>query len=345
MNTEKLEIDQSAVRRLKTVVRTYYDVQDVRIRTDHRIENYADEEALVAIMGEGAVQELRVKPDHNVAYKKAIRDIKKDNTHAQHEAYAAAFEAAVKKLESDKNHKKVNDLMGQQEDILKRQAMDEIEGHPLWESWLSKVRGIGPCLAGGVLSLINIRKCPHVGNLWSYAGLGVVVESYVCPGCQATYEEDAIPSCEERVLQGLPREAARCSKCNAFLKILGHGDRRTKGQTLGYNPDVKTLAWKIGESFVKQPPEKSKYRLLYQKMRAKVDSLPCNKVHYDDKKTVIPCFDAHRFAKAKRATVKIFFSHIYSKWRGILGLPVTTPFALGMLGHDVSSLIEPLTDE
>ena len=47
----------------------------------------------------------------------------------------------------------------------------EIKGLPIWENYLKQVRGIGPCFAGGLISWIDITKCPTVSSLWYYSGL------------------------------------------------------------------------------------------------------------------------------------------------------------------------------
>jgi len=364
------EVAHEVKRRLRLIVETYYQVQDVRMRTDQRIQEYAEEAALAAVVGEMQVVALRNAGDHNKSYKKAIKDLK-TGVGPEQMKFIEGYDVAVKGLESEKRHRKVNDLMREQETLLKTQAMNEIGDHPLWKEWLCKVRGIGPCLAGGIISWINIHKCPHASNLISYAGMGVVIEKYICLKCNLILDGNQIPSLEDRMKQGQPHEAARCPKCQNFFQVMGHGARREKKKVLGYNPNVKTLCWKIGESFVKQPAEKSGYRKIYDKFRTQIEARIaanngfCGKVHYASKGKgghgeegdgeggteegkkgkVIPCFDAHVFAMSKRATVKIFLSHIYKVWRGIEKLPVSTPFSFGMLGHDVSSMIEPIVDK
>jgi len=346
MITEANELSSGARRRLRLNVETYYDVQEVRIQTDHRVRNYAEEEGLAECIGEAEVDRLRNLGDKNVAYKKAIRELK-DTGNEQFDTFAQAFLDAKKKLESEDKHKKVNDLMAAQEKIIMAQCMEDVSGHPLWETWLKDVSGIGPCLAGGILAWINIAKSEHVGQLWKYCGLAVTIDKYVCPkaDCAEEFGPQEIKSVEERVAAGEPHEAARCPKCRTFLRQIGHADRRQKGQVTGYNPKVKTLCWKIAESFVKRPAEKSAYRRVYDDMRKLVDSRPCNKVHKDTKTgKVVPCFDAHRFAKAKRLTVKIFISHVYKMLRSIHGLPSTNPYSFGMLGKNMDEYLEPMSD-
>ena len=341
-----IDLSLSGRRRARSLVEIYFDLQDTRIRTDHRIQNYAEAEALVGILGEEEVERLVGLGDKNVAYKTKIRELK-DEKHERHAEFEVIYDLAVKKLESDDNHKKVNDLAAQQEALLKKQIQAEIKDHPLWTDWLSKVQGIGPIIAGGLIAWINIKKCPHAGNLIKYAGLAVVTDSYECSNiqCGKTYapsEIQAVGIAEANQFHG--PGPAKCASCGSVLRVIGHADRRTKGQVAGFNPKLKTLFWKAGQSFLKMSPEKSGYRRLYEQMRKSIEAKPCSKVHKDDKGNVIPCFKAHILAKATRATVKIFCSHVYQQYRKMAGLPVSKPFAFGILGHDASGMIEPIYD-
>jgi hypothetical protein len=109
----------------------------------------------------------------------------------------------------------------------------------------------------------------------------------------------------------------------------GRARKRKKGEKLNWNPRMKTLAWKIGESFVKT---KGGYRALYEKFRAEYDakwktgddcgSETCKK---NDNK----CYDMHRYMAAKRKTVKVFLAHLHMKWSEMKGLPESHPFIIG----------------
>lgn len=58
---------------------------------------------------------------------------------------------------------------------IKGRVQVSIKGHPLWEGFLSKVKGIGPCLAGGLVSWIeNPAKFDTVSKLWRFFGQAVI---------------------------------------------------------------------------------------------------------------------------------------------------------------------------
>lgn len=57
-----------------------------------------------------------------------------------------------------------------------------MEGIPVYDQFLSQVRGIGPAMAGIILSEIDIYRAEYSSSLWAYAGLDVVTT--------ATYTDD-----------------------------------------------------------------------------------------------------------------------------------------------------------
>ena len=44
---------------------------------------------------------------------------------------------------------------------------------PLYTEFLKDVRGVGPAMAGVILSEMDIRKTTYVSSLWAYTGLDV----------------------------------------------------------------------------------------------------------------------------------------------------------------------------
>lgn len=114
----------------------------------------------------------------------------------------------------------------------------------------------------------------------------------------------------------------------------GRAERREKGKKLHFNPRMKVLCWKIGESFVKVG---GGYRDLYDKFREDYDkkwitsadcgSIGCKKAGKGK------CMDGHRYAAAKRKAVKVFLAHLHQEWSRMKGSKVTRPFIIGRMGH------------
>lgn len=322
-------------RRLRLLVELYYDVQGIRIASENKIDRYAEVEALASLHGEEKIEELR-RQGTEVLHK--LIEGFKEKTNPNFGAYGLLVDNAKKMLMQQEYMTSVNLLMRNQEAIVMNQAKPLIQDHPIWLEWLSRVRGIGPVLAGGIIARIPIERSPHVSQLWKYAGFGVTIDKWVCPVCKHVIEH----------AKGMGTQGAQvfCPDCKNVTQPQGHADRPAKGEKLGYNPKLKVLIWKVVQSFIKQDPKKSKYRQLYEHFRAEYEERPCTKTHYNEKKEVIPCFDAHKHAKAGRKVGKIFLAHLYLVWRKIMGLPVSDPWVFWAKGgaHDKASYLEPLYD-
>ncbi len=344
----------NAKRRMRVIVETYYDVQNVRMATDNRILQYSDHEGLVSVLGEVAAADLQRQGQ--APYKAEIRKLKlsvvelktlaekgpekfleMDPESQDKLTFWAGAKNAVEELEDKDYHSSVNTLMGDQEKILMKAAKAEIKDHPLWSTWLIGVLGIGECFGGGIISRIDIKKCNTVSQLWKYAGQAVVMESWKCHACK-----HSIPHNDSLLKRGV-QAVVKCPKCSNAMAAIGHADRRVRGEKLTYNPELKKLCWKISGSFLKVSAKKSGYRQLYDKFRAEIDGKIasqggfCHKTHYGDsaKKKVIPCFDAHKLAMARRKTVKVFLAHVYQVWRELEGLPTENPWIFwDGSGHD-----------
>ena len=111
---------------------------------------------------------------------------------------------------------------------------------------------------------------------------------------------------------------------------LAPGQRRVRGQPCGYNPKLKSLMWKIATSFEKQNPEKSFYRRIYeQKKKYYMEREDIRRRLESGEKGVQP----HVRMMTLRYTVKRFLADLWVQWRKLEGLPITKPYAHGVLGH------------
>lgn len=125
--------------------------------------------------------------------------------------------------------------------------------------FFERTLGIGPVLAAGLMAHIDIEKCPTVGHIWAFAGLD--------PNRPWLGREKA-----KSLLSDLPgkdmdyvlHEAAqRAGRNPELLRVMA--TRKPDGSTAAltrdrlaaamarkpHNGPLKTLCWKIGESFVK----------------------------------------------------------------------------------------------
>lgn len=144
---------------------------------------------------------------------------------------------------------------------------------------------------------------------------------------------------EGKLKAELPNPSGRVEKekCGAKMTLLekheGEVARRQVGWFILQNTRLKTHLWKIGESFVKT---KGGYRKLYEQFRAEYNEkwiTPAD-CHSKGCAGFKKCLDAHKYMAAKRKTVKVFIAHLHMKWSEIKGLPIDHPFIIGRDGHE-----------
>lgn len=68
--------------------------------------------------------------------------------------------------------KKTGDGLAALEKEALKEVMRLIKHHPAW-GWLKDVRGVGPTMAGVIISEVDINRCTTVSKLWAYCGLAV----------------------------------------------------------------------------------------------------------------------------------------------------------------------------
>lgn len=106
---------------------------------------------------------------------------------------------------------------------------------------------------------------------------------------------------------------------------------RRKGETISYNPKLKTLVWKIGDSFIKQ--RTPVYRKIYDSEKTRQFKLMENEAEN------APKSKKHADLRARRKMVKIFLQHYYLIGRKFKDLPVSEPYPIDKMGH--KHYIEP----
>lgn len=136
--------------------------------------------------------------------------------------------------------------------------------------------------------------------------------------------------------------------------------RWDKGQKRPWNADLKTLCWKIGESFVKiSNHDDGFYGHIYQERKAIEEAKNAERAFREQAKAVLEhkkigkqtkAFEhyakgelppAHIHAKAKRYAVKLFLSHWHRvRTREVKGIDAPIPYAIAQLGDTHNRFIE-----
>jgi hypothetical protein len=171
-----------------------------------------------------------------------------------------------------------------------------LKDFPIYNEFLVNVYGIGPAMAGVILSEINIHAAEYPSSLWKYAGLDVVGDG-----------------------QGRSRRKEHLVESTY---IDADGVEQTKNG-ISFNPFLKTkLVGVLGSSFIKQSAAKCQYRKIYDDYKHRLENSPA---HADKSK-------GHRHNMAVRYAVKRFLADLYVAWRTLEGLPVANEYSVDKLG-------------
>lgn len=97
------------------------------------------------------------------------------------------------------------------------------------------------------------------------------------------------------------------------------------GEKIHYNPRLKTLAWKIADSFVKQRTKP--YREIYDSEKHRQIGLMENNASNRPQNL------RHADLRARRKMVKVFLQHYFVVARSLKNLPLSKPYVFDRLGH------------
>ncbi len=166
--------------------------------------------------------------------------------------------------------------------------------YPIFTAYLDGVRGIGPAMAGVIISEIDISKAKYPSSLWMYAGLDVC---------------------------GDGRGRSRKAEHLIDVEYTNRDGEIASKKSITFNPFLKTkLIGVLAPSFIKLA--NPVYAPIYRGYKHRLESNP---IHAEKTK-------GHRDNMAKRYMIKQFLSDLHREWRAIEGLPGTSPYCEGKLG-------------
>ena len=280
---------------MRSLTRSFYDAQKLRIMAGNRIvanirvrmgqapgkpTDEMDEEGKRLL--EAVALEYRritdglVQPTRRVLVAK-ITELESGVITDQFEFALAAYYMTLLEREHD----------------LEGSIKEMVEQFPLWEQFLSKVKGCGPLMSAVILSELDPYKARHVSSFWKYAGLDVA--------------EDG---------KGRSKRAEHLVDVEYVNK---RGEKAMK-KSITYNPFLKAkLAGVLSGSFLRCA---SPYSEVYYNYKARLENRP-------DLAEARPIV---RHRMALRYMMKMFLRDLWLAWREIEGLPVTADYAESKLG-------------
>lgn len=276
---------------IKSLVRGAYDLQKLRIQNGNRI--VANFRAKLGIEPGGSeedveagakklLQRLRTEFRQMTA---GIARIRPGSVTFKADGVISTFTelALVRQYEA----------LVQAEESQFRLLADDLESYPLWTEYLKGVKGVGPAMAGVILSEFDVHKAKYPSSFWKYAGLDVA-----------------------------PDGAGRSKRAEHLVDreyTDKDGNTATK-KSITFNPFLKTkLTGVLGPSFLRAGSE---WADVYRDYKHRLENHPKHK----DKTKL------HRHNMSLRYAVKMFLVALHMKWRELEGLPVSEPYSEAKLG-------------
>ncbi len=235
-----------------------------------------------------------------------------------------------------------------------RRALDSYTQAHSMGSWMREIYGIGPVISAGLLANIDIERAPTAGHIWRFAGLDPTVVWKKTEDVQK--DVSAIKELDETEVIRLAKEYGRNpeSLIKRSLNDRGELDRGQLRNALAmrpWNATLKTLCWKVGQSFMKfSGRDECVYGKIYLQRKAyEIDrneaggnataaAAGARRVgkntdayeHYSAGKLPPAQIDA----RARRYAVKLFLSHLHNEWyRRHFGVEPPLPYPIAILGH------------
>lgn len=173
-------------------------------------------------------------------------------------------------------------------------------------TYLSKIRGIGPAMAGVILSEFDPYKAKYPTSFWKYAGLDVI----------AVFDK------ETHELIGTEGRSRREHHLVEREYVAKDGTLKTR-RGITYNPWLKSkLLAVLATSFLRANNER--YVKVYQDYKFRQLQRP----ELQDK----PGIKAIAHRRALRYMIKRFLVDLHMAWREHEGLPVSVPYEEAKLG-------------
>ena len=277
---------------IRTMVRGAYDIQKLRIQMGNRIVgNFKaklgqEPSKPESDLGAEEINALKTLREHYKKITDGIKMFPKQTTFKGDEVISDYTELC---------------LLAQYVDLESEEARhfsrlgQILKDYPIFTEFLTKVKGIGPAMAGVIVSEIDIHKAKYPSSLWAYAGLDVAQDG-----------------------QGRSRKKEHLVERD-YINKDGEAAKRV---SITFNPFLKAkLIGVLASSFLRSGNEQ--YAKLYNDYKHRLEN---HERHKDKTK-------GHRHNMAMRYMVKQFLVDLYREWRALEGLEVAPDYNEAKLGH------------
>lgn len=312
--------------RIRLAVRFFYDAQKLRIAMGNRV---ADPDSFKMVPDKKDPEKLKKvkktvkRSDMDKALLDMLTSIQRSRNPEEQDIEIAA-PPTLEEEDREYLQRQQYVLHGLEADTLDR-ISKLLKDVPI-AKWLIAQKGLGPTLAGVIVSEIDISRSPTVSALWAYCGLHVNVES----GLAMRRQRGVKANWNSFLKSKLSKVLADCFiKANSPWRA--HYDSYKMRKTNQQVP-VCMLCNGSGKMRAGEDQEWS-------------DDAPPPEERDSKKKSCSNCGGtggpapwgrsaAHRDVAAKRYMVKMFLMELWQRWRTLEGLPVTEPYAVVALGRE-----------
>jgi len=300
-----MAIEQEEKMLIRSIVRGVYDIQKLRIQMGNRVvANFKAKLGQTGSMSEkdlekaeaellGTLRKIYEKITDGVVVE--YRNFKGDGLISTYSEFCLVEE--YMKLEES-----------EQEQFKRLKPI--VEHTAIWENFLKGVVGIGPAIAGVIISELDPAEARHVSCFWKYAGVDVAPDG-----------------------KGRSRRDEHLVEREYVDK---DGNTKTK-KGITFNPFLKTKLMGVAAGCFLKCGEKSPYSHVYRNYKNRLENHAVygiqNEAALKKEKGKLYSPKAHRHNMAMRYMIKIFLQDLWIAWRGMEGLPVTEPYPVAKLGY------------
>jgi len=246
-------------------------------------------------------QEQRKRIDNRLGFKA---------DHSQQNVPERMFEASDAML-----LERVSKAARQQEDAIQKDLLTVLKRFPVWNEWLSQVKGVGTIAGATIIAEIDINIATNVSKIWQYAGLN--------PGMVRG----------KKRIQGENGEPDQIIPTDKLIR----GDKLTPGFVSPFNKKLRVaLCGVLADGFIKS---QNSYALEYYyptKERLEHSDQIVTEIKKGGTAKKLPWSEAskaHRDRAARRKMIKAFLQDLYVAWRELEHLPVREPYVQEYLGR------------
>lgn len=279
---------------MRAMVRGAYDLQKLRIQSGLRVVA-----AFKVEIGQAPGKSEEELPPEAAALLKDLR--------AEYERLTDALTASGKKrvtpamlggyqlISSESEYSLIREylrLLEAEEEQFKDVGRS-LKEYPIWTEFLQGVRGVGPAMAGVIISEIDISKALYPSSLWKYAGLDVAHDG-----------------------QGRSRKTEHLID----KEYTGADGAEKTRKSITFNPFLKTkMVGVLGSSFIKLGGD---YRTVYDNYKHRLQNRP----------DLAEASKGKIHNMAMRYMIKAFLMDLHREWRALGGFPATVPYHVAKLG-------------